>query len=127
MRGSRKTRTVRRKAGARARPPRALDPVTLAVLGKRFDSITTKMANTLLRPGRSGVLTLAKDFSTSIVTRDCELLTGAEILPIHVLSGADLMARSMIDLHPVLRRGGGRTPHLHPYHRGVHPPHYPPL
>src|SRR3990170_4203950 len=96
MRGSRKTRTVRRKAGARARPPRALDPVTLAVLSKRFDSFT------------------------SIVTRDCELLTGAETLPIHVLSGADLMARSMIDLHPVLRRGDAFL-HNSPYHGGSHP------
>ncbi len=115
MRGSRKTRTVRRKAGARARPSRTLDPVTLAVLNKRFDSITTKMANTLLRTGRSGVLNLAKDFSTSIVTRDCELLTGAETLPIHVLSGADLMARSMLELHPVLRRGDAFL-HNSPYH-----------
>lgn len=120
MRGSRKTRTVRRRAGARARPSRTLDPVTLAVLNKRFDSITTKMANTLLRTGRSGVLNLAKDFSTSIVTRDCELLTGAETLPIHVLSGADLMARSMLELHPVLRRGDAFL-HNSPYHGCSHP------
>ena len=84
----------------RAKQKTKLDPITLAVLHKRFDAVTTKMANTLLRTGRSGVLNLARDFSTSVVTRECELLTGAESLPIHHLSGADLMARSMMDLHP---------------------------
>ncbi len=120
MRGSTRTPKARRATALRRRPARALDPVTLAVLSKRFDSITTKMANTLLRTGRSGVLNLAKDFSTSIVTRDCELLTGAETLPIHVLSGADLMARSMTELHPVLRRGDAFL-HNSPYHGGSHP------
>ncbi len=103
-----------------ARSRKKMDPVTLAVLSKRFESITTKMANTLLRTGRSGVLNLAKDFSTSIVTRDCELLTGAETLPIHVLSGADLMARAMMDLHPELRRGDAFL-HNSPYHGCSHP------
>jgi N-methylhydantoinase B len=98
----------------------SLDPVTLAVLNKRFDAVTTKMANTLLRTGRSGVLNLARDFSTSIVTRDCELLTGAESLPIHHLSGADLMTRSMMDLHPHLKRGDAFL-HNSPYHGCSHP------
>ena len=97
-----------------------LDPVTLAVLNKRFEAVTTKMANTLLRTGRSGVLNLARDFSTSIVTRNCELLSGAESLPIHHLSGADLMARSMIELHPELHRGDAFL-HNSPYHGCSHP------
>jgi N-methylhydantoinase B len=101
-------------------PVQRLDAVTLAVLSKRFDAVTTKMANTLFRTGRSGVLNVAKDFSTSVVTRDCELLTGAETLPIHVLSGADLMARSMMDLHPELRRGDAFL-HNSPYHGCSHP------
>jgi N-methylhydantoinase B len=98
----------------------ALDPITLAVLNKRFEAVTTKMANTLLRTGRSGVLNLARDFSTSIVTRNCELLSGAESLPIHHLSGADLMARSMMELHPELRRGDAFL-HNSPYHGCSHP------
>jgi N-methylhydantoinase B len=97
-----------------------LDPITLAVLNKRFEAVTTKMANTLLRTGRSGVLNLARDFSTSIVTRNCELLCGAESLPIHHLSGADLMARSMMELHPNLRRGDAFL-HNSPYHGCSHP------
>ena len=97
-----------------------LDPVTLAVLNKRFEAVTTKMANTLLRTGRSGVLNLARDFSTSIVTRNCELITGAESLPIHHLSGADLMARSMMELHPNLEQGDAFL-HNSPYHGCSHP------
>lgn len=98
----------------------SLDPITMAVLNKRFETITTKMANTLLRTGRSGVLNLARDFSTSIVTRNCELLSGAESLPIHHLSGADLMARSMMELHPKLRPGDAFL-HNSPYHGCSHP------
>lgn len=110
-----------RKAGKAQKGRRArLDPVTLAVLNKRFEAVTTKMANTLLRTGRSGVLNLARDFSTSVVTRDCELLTGAESLPIHHLSGADLMARSMMELHPGLKRGDAFL-HNSPYHGCSHP------
>jgi N-methylhydantoinase B len=97
-----------------------LDPITLAVLNKRLEAVTTKMANTLLRTGRSGVLNLARDFSTSIVTQDCELLTGAESLPIHHLSGADLMARSMTELHPDLQMGDAFL-HNSPYHGCSHP------
>ncbi|MDP6619385.1 MAG: hydantoinase B/oxoprolinase family protein [Nitrospinota bacterium] len=113
---AKKTPRPRVRRGRRAR----IDPVTLAVLSKRFDAVTTKMANTLFRTGRSGVLNVAKDFSTSIVTRDCELLTGAETLPIHVLSGADLMARAMMDIHPDLNRGDAFL-HNSPYHGCSHP------
>ncbi len=97
-----------------------IDPITMAVLNRRFDSVTTKMANTLLRTGRSGVLNLARDFSTSIVTRDCRLLTGTESLPIHCLVGADLMARAMMDFHPELKRGDAFL-HNSPYHGCSHP------
>ncbi|MFC1579416.1 hydantoinase B/oxoprolinase family protein [Thermodesulfobacteriota bacterium] len=100
--------------------PITLDPITMAVLNKRFETITTKMANTLLRTGRSGVLNLARDFSTSVVTRNCELLSGAESLPIHHLSGADLMARSMVELHPHLQKGDAFL-HNSPYHGCSHP------
>ena len=113
-----KPKTKTKAGGKRGRAK--LDPVTMAVLNKRFEAVTTKMANTLLRTGRSGVLNLARDFSTSVVTRECELLTGAESLPIHHLSGADLMARSMMDLHPNLKRGDAFL-HNSPYHGCSHP------
>jgi len=97
-----------------------LDGAQLAILHNRFEGICRKMGNTLLRTGRSGVLNRAKDFSCCIVTRDCALLAAAESLPIHVLSGPDLMARSMEQFHPKLKRGDAFL-HNSPYHGGSHP------
>ena len=87
------------------RGARRFDGVRLAILNKRFESIVRKMANTLLRTGRSGVLNTARDFSCCIVTAANELVTAAECYPIHVLRGADLMCAAMQQFHPKLRRG----------------------
>lgn len=97
----------------------ALDGVTLAILSKRFEGITRKMANTLLRTGRSGVLNMARDFSCCIVTSDARLLVTNEALPIHVLSGPDIMCRVMKEFHPDLRAGDGFL-HNSPYHGCSH-------
>jgi N-methylhydantoinase B len=96
------------------------DGVELALLSNRLDGIVKKMANTLLRTGRSGVLNMARDFSCCIVTADHQLLTATESLPIHVLSGPDIMARSMCDFHPELARGDAFL-HNSPYHGCSHP------
>jgi N-methylhydantoinase B len=101
-------------------PATKFDGAQLAVLHHRFEGIARKMSNTLLRTGRSGVLNRAKDFSCCIVTRDCELLSAAESLPIHVLSGPDLMARSMCEFHPELNQGDAFL-HNSPYHGCSHP------
>ena len=98
---------------------RSYDGVRLAVLGKRFESVASRMANTLLRTGRSGVLNMARDFSCCIVTADCELISAAECYPIHVLRGADLMARAMKEFHPELKRGDAFL-HNSPYHGNSH-------
>jgi N-methylhydantoinase B len=97
-----------------------LDGVRLALLNNRLEGIVRKMANTLLRTGRSGVLNTARDFSCCIVTADCDLLAAAESLPIHVLSGPDMMARTMKEFHPELRRGDAFL-HNSPYHGCSHP------
>jgi N-methylhydantoinase B len=99
---------------------KTLNGAELAVLNSRFEGVVRKMANTLLRTGRSGVLNRAKDFSCCIVTPGCELLTAAESLPIHVLSGPDMMARTMKEYHPELRRGDAYL-HNSPYHGCSHP------
>jgi N-methylhydantoinase B len=96
-----------------------MDGAQLAILNNRFQGVAKKMANTLLRTGRSGVLNRARDFSCCIVTADCELLSAADSLPIHVLSGPDLMARAMKTFHPVLKRGDAFL-HNSPYHGCSH-------
>jgi len=100
-----------------ARPP--MDGVTLAILNKRFEGITRKMANTLLRTGRSGVLNIARDFSCCIVTADSRLLVTNEALPIHVLSGPDIMCRVMREFHPRLFAGDAFLNNS-PYHGCSH-------
>jgi N-methylhydantoinase B len=96
-----------------------LNGAQLAILNSRMEGVVRKMANTLLRTGRSGVLNRAKDFSCCIVTADCELLAAAESLPIHVLSGPDMMARTMKEFHPELKRGDAFF-HNSPYHGCSH-------
>lgn len=105
--------------GSTAERP-AADGVRLAVLNARLEGIARKMSNTLLRTGRSGILTIARDFSCVILTADHRLLTVAESLPIHVLYGPDIMARTMTDNHKVLRRGDAYL-HNSPYHGCTHP------
>ena len=74
----------------------ACDGVRMAVLANRLDTIARKMANTLYRTARSGVLNSGHDFSCAILTADCRLLTAAESLPIHIMIGPDLMCRSIL-------------------------------
>jgi len=95
------------------------DGVRLALLSNRLEGISRKMGNTLLRTGRSGVLNIARDFSCCILSPRHELIAVAESLPIHVLSGPDMMARTMAEYHPVLKRGDAFL-HNSPYHGCSH-------
>jgi N-methylhydantoinase B len=94
--------------------------VELALVNARLEGIVRKMLNTVLRTGRSGVLNTARDFSCCVLTSRHELLCWAESLPIHLLSGPDLMARAMAEFHPRLRRGDAFL-HNSPYHGNSHP------
>lgn len=98
---------------------RGADGVQLAILTNRMQSIVRKMTNTLFRTARSGVITNARDFSCCIVTAEHELLVAAESLPIHVMSGPDLISRYMTEVHPELRRGDAYL-HNSPYHGNSH-------
>jgi N-methylhydantoinase B len=92
----------------------------MAIINSRLNGVARKMANTLLRSGRSGILTIARDFSCCILTAQNDLLAFAESLPIHILSGPDRMAATMCEYHPVLRRGDAFL-HNSPYHGCTHP------
>lgn len=94
--------------------------VRLALMANRFESIVRSMINTLVRTGRSGVLNTGRDFSCCILTADTdELLVMAESLPIHVMSGPDLMAKTMKEFHPEFKRGDAFL-HNSPYHGNTH-------
>ena len=96
-----------------------LDGHKLALLNNRFDGIVRAMTNTLLRTARSAILNTARDFSCCILTADHEMLAMAESLPIHVMSGPDLMARWMTRFNPELKRGDAFL-HNSPYHGNSH-------
>ena len=96
------------------------DPVDLAVLSSRFTAIVRSMSNTLIRTGRSVILNSGRDFSCSIITADDELFSFAESIPVHVLSGPDLMSKSMKEFHPEFRPGDAFV-HNSPYHGNSHP------
>lgn len=98
---------------------RPIDGAGLAVVAHRFEAIARKMAHTLHRTGRSGLINTARDLSCCIVTAGHELLTEAESLPSHVLVGPDLMSRCMVEFHPALRRGDAFL-HNSPYHGNSH-------
>jgi N-methylhydantoinase B/oxoprolinase/acetone carboxylase alpha subunit len=104
----------------KAEPSPTIDGVEAAILAARFEGIARKMANTLHRTGRSGILTIARDFSCVVLTARHELLAAADSLPIHVLRGPEVMSRTMTDNHPRLRRGDAYL-HNSPYHGCTHP------
>jgi N-methylhydantoinase B len=97
--------------------------VRLAVLSNRFEAVVRSMRNTLTRTSRSGVINIARDFSCAVVSQDLELLHWAESLPAHVVSGPDLMARYMVELHGEMRAGDAFL-HNSPYHGGAHAADY---
>ena len=96
-----------------------MDPVQTAVISSRFDAVVKSMTNTIFRSGRSGVLNSAHDFSCCIVTNRDELLIGAESLPIHMMSGPDLIAKAIRRHHPHVRRGDAFI-HNSPYDGNSH-------
>lgn len=100
-------------------PAPVRDGARLAVLSHRLEAVVRRMANTLARSGRSGVLNTARDFSCCILTADGDVLTTGQMLPIHVMGGPDLQAKSLREFYPVLQAGDAFL-HNSPYHGNTH-------
>ena len=96
-----------------------MDPVTFSVLARRMDTVARAMQHTLVRASRSGVIANGHDCSCCILSGRHELLSAAQTIPIHVFSGADLMAETMTRFHPELERGDAFL-HNSPYHGCTH-------
>jgi len=97
----------------------SFDPVLLAVLSNRLDTIVREMENTLLRAGRSAVINMARDFSCAIITGDNRLLSTAEGLPVHVI-GTEYLGEAMCELHDDIAEGDAFL-HNDPYLGNTHP------
>ncbi|MBS1861953.1 MAG: hydantoinase B/oxoprolinase family protein [Actinobacteria bacterium] len=113
------TSTQSATEGRLAKAGERFDPIALAVITSRVQGIVRRMTNTLFRTARSSVLNTARDFSCCIVTREHEMLACAESLPIHVMSGPDMVAAATARLHPKFRAGDAYL-HNSPYHGNSH-------
>ena len=60
------------------------DPVTLAVVEYRLESIALEMTEVMLRTAMSQILNSSRDFSTAILDADCQLVAQGEGIPVHV-------------------------------------------
>ena len=97
-----------------------MDGVRMAVISNRLDAVVASMMNTIFRSSRSGVLNSAHDFSCCVISADHELVMGAESLPIHMMSGPELISRAIKEAHPRLRAGDAFL-HNSPYNGNSHP------
>jgi N-methylhydantoinase B len=93
--------------------------VRMAILSRRLEGIARRMAHTLHRTGRSGLINTARDLSCCILTAGHELVAEAESLPSHVLVGPDIISRWLATWHPGPRRGDAFL-HNSPYHGNSH-------
>jgi len=111
---------IRIKAGATEQRD-ALDPVTLAVVGNRLQTIALEMMEVMLRTAMSQILNSSRDFSTAILDRDCQMVAQGEGIPVHMsalpLAGAAVRDYFAGDIHE-----GDLFLLNDPYHGGSHLP-----
>ena len=64
--------------------PAHADPITLAVVEHRLESIAQEMTEAMLRTAMSQILNSSRDFSTAILDGDCQLVAQGEGIPVHI-------------------------------------------
>ncbi|MEE9198688.1 MAG: hydantoinase B/oxoprolinase family protein, partial [Dehalococcoidia bacterium] len=72
------------KGEARPEGAEKPDPITLAVVQHRLESIAQEMAEVMLRTSMSQILNSSRDFSTAILDGDCQLIAQGEGIPVHI-------------------------------------------
>src|SRR5512134_4066937 len=80
------------------------DPILLAVLSNRFESIIREMTNTVMKASRSSVIKNARDMSCGILTYDHRLVSVEEALPIHV-TALELTTQPITELFADIKEG----------------------
>jgi N-methylhydantoinase A/oxoprolinase/acetone carboxylase beta subunit/N-methylhydantoinase B/oxoprolinase/acetone carboxylase alpha subunit len=60
------------------------DPITVAVVEHRLESIACEMAEVMLRTSMSQILNSSRDFSTAILDASCQLIAQGEGIPVHI-------------------------------------------
>ena len=72
------------EASVSAGDPANNDPITLAVVEHRLESIAREMTEAMLRTAMSQILNSSRDFSTAILDGDCQLVAQGEGIPVHI-------------------------------------------
>ena len=90
--------------GKRKRSAKGFDPILLAVLSNRFESIIREMTNTVMKASRSSVIKNARDMSCGILTYDHRLVSVEEALPIHV-TALELITQPITRLFDDIKEG----------------------
>lgn len=90
--------------GAVGAKPAEFDPILLAVLSNRFESIIREMTNTVMKASRSSVIKNARDMSCGILTYDHRLVSVEEALPIHV-TALELTTKPITELFDDIKEG----------------------
>jgi N-methylhydantoinase B/oxoprolinase/acetone carboxylase alpha subunit len=80
------------------------DPILMAVLSSRFESIIREMTNTVMKASRSSVIKNARDMSCGILTYDHRLVSVEEALPIHV-TALELTTEPITELFDDIKEG----------------------
>src|SRR5215813_12156277 len=94
------------------------DPILLAVLSNRFESIIREMTNTVMKASRSSVIKNARDMSCGILTYDHRLVSVEEALPIHV-TALELTTRPITELFDDIEEGDAFLNNS-PFYGGTH-------
>src|SRR5689334_9549464 len=101
-----------------ARKAADFDPVLLAVLSNRFESIIREMTNTVMKASRSSVIKNARDMSCGLLTYDHRLVSVEEALPIHV-TGLELTTQPITKLFTDIKEGDAYLNNS-PFYGGTH-------
>lgn len=94
------------------------DPLLLAVLSNRMQSIVREMSNIVKKASRSTAITNARDFSCGLLTFDHRLVCVEEAMPVHV-TAMDLSTRPATELFDDIAEGDAFFSNS-PYHGGTH-------
>jgi N-methylhydantoinase B len=94
------------------------DPMLLAVLSNRMESIVREMSNIVKKASRSTAITNARDFSCGLLTFDHRLVCVEEAMPVHV-TAMDLTTRPVTELFTDISEGDAYFSNS-PYHGGTH-------
>jgi len=94
------------------------DPILLAVLSSRIQSVIREMTNTVMKASRSSVIKNGRDMSCGILTYDSRLICVEEALPIHV-TALELTTKPIVELFDDIEEGDAFLNNS-PYYGGTH-------